>query len=61
MKITLTFKQPDVLDALDDAIDNLEERKRIKCIARKWVEYDEYLSVEIDTEKETCTVLPAAR
>jgi hypothetical protein len=30
--------------------------KKIQDLAGKWFEYDEYLTVEIDTEAGTCTV-----
>jgi hypothetical protein len=30
----------------------------ISTIARKWFEYGEYLTVEIDTEAQTCVVVP---
>lgn len=31
---------------------------RVREIAERWFEYGEYLTVEIDTEAKTCTVLP---
>lgn len=34
-------------------------RERIQGLAGKWFRYGEYLTVEIDTEAQTCTVLPA--
>lgn len=32
--------------------------EKIHTLAGKWFEYGEYLSVEIDTDAETCTVKP---
>lgn len=73
MKIKITFKDPDaLLDCIDDAIEDLEikgldedelaavkEEKKDKAmeLCGKWFEYGEYLTVEVDTEKETCKVL----
>ena len=31
---------------------------KVKKICGKWFEYGEYLTVEIDTDAETCTVVP---
>jgi len=32
---------------------------KIRAICAKWFRYSEYLTVEVDTDAETCTVLPA--
>lgn len=57
MLLKLTFKTPDVTDhALEDVPE--DQRSAVKQLMRKWVEWDEYLTVEIDTKKETCTVVP---
>lgn len=72
MKIEITLKDSDVLiDAVDDALDELkieeidgeeleavkEKRKeKILELCSRWFEYGEYLTVEVDTEKETCVV-----
>ena len=59
MKIQLTFKTPDVVD---DAIaqDGLEsDATAIHQACDKWVRWGEYLTVEIDTVKGTCTAVPA--
>ena len=58
MKIEICFKNP---DAIDDAIDEKghispEERETIKKICDKWFEYREYVTLIVDTEKETCEV-----
>jgi hypothetical protein len=44
----------------DDEREDLEESRRNQLCkqAGKWFEYDEYLTVEIDTEANTCVVIP---
>ena len=74
MKIQITIKKPDVvIDAIDEALEDMtmeglsdEELVEIKEkrkeeyleLADKFFEYGEYLTVELDTEKETCVVVP---
>ena len=53
MKVRLSFKTPDVLDQLDE-----DEREAAEAVISKYVEYEEYIQVEFDTEKQTATVLP---
>jgi len=36
-------------------------REKANAVAAKWFEYKEYLTVQIDTEAGTCTVLEVAR
>jgi len=60
MKFRVTMKTPDALDSVIDAdmpagVDTLE----IHNLCKKWFKYGELLTVEIDVEAETCTVLPA--
>lgn len=65
MKFTVTLKTPDVLeDSINEAINNLpdpdqdqESKDEILKKCGQWFEYGECLTVEIDTEKNTCTVL----
>lgn len=47
-------------DLPEDEKELLEEsrQEKISDICRKWFEYGEYLTVEIDTEQETCAVVP---
>lgn len=61
-------------DAIDDAVRNiilspgldaeeqdLVRKKRndeIRSLCQSWFDYGEYLTVEIDTEARTCTVVP---
>jgi len=77
MKFTITMKDPDgvyesiedvvseiVVGGLDsDELSDVRERRRVKIheLCRTWFEYGEYLRVEIDTEAQTCTVLPVGR
>lgn len=58
MKFTLSFKTPDVLD---QAFENTssEEQEAIKKIAKKFIEFGEYICVEFDTETQTATVQEA--
>jgi hypothetical protein len=51
-------------DAISNAIDytfgleiESEEKEIVEKLAEKWFSYGEAVSLEIDTEKETCTVL----
>ena len=73
MKFTVIFKDPDALwEAIDDTVNELkvaglsddeleavkEKRKEeIREMCGKWFEFGEYLSVEIDTDKKSCTVV----
>lgn len=59
MILTLTFKTPDVAeDELRD-IGNESERAHAAAVIAKFVRYGEYVSIQIDTETEEATVLPA--
>ena len=57
MKINLTFKHP---DAVFEALCNLseEEQETAQEVIKKFVEYGEYITVQVDTESETAVVLP---
>jgi len=58
MKIRCTFKDPDALYfGLEEAgiKPQSEEEDKIIEIVYKW--FGEYLTVEVDTEVQTCTVL----
>lgn len=56
MKIKVLMKTPDCLDYATEYL-NEEDKTKLLQIARKWFSYREYVSLEIDTEKETCIVL----
>ena len=56
MKVRITFKTPDVLDA---AIQDLtkEEQEEVQSVAEKFMDYGDYLTVEFDTKAKTCVVI----
>ena len=59
MVFKVTMKTPDVLyDALGghEAVFAASFFQKYKKLTDRWFEYGEYLTVEIDTDKETCTV-----
>lgn len=67
MKVRLSFKTPDVIDyAIEDLLldpnndpdTNIEQINKVKTTCDKWVKYGECITVEIDTEDNTCVVLP---
>lgn len=61
MKINVYLKDP---DALHEAIREARRKgsdvdePQINRIAAKWFKYGEYLTVELDTETETCVLVP---
>ena len=73
MVFRVTMKDPDTLyDAIEDAIrelhvdglddDELEDVKerrknKVREICSKWFRHGEYLTVEIDTEAQSCIVI----
>ena len=58
MQIRLTFKTPDVLaDALQELGDEYDQLP-VRALCERWIRYGECVTVEIDTETETCTVVP---
>ncbi len=63
MKIRITMKDPDgvydgVYEACHDGAGISEDgREEIKTTLRTWFEYEEYLTVEVDTETNTIRVL----
>lgn len=57
MKIRLSFKTPDVsMYAMED-IEDEDERSKAEDAIRKFVKWDENLTVEIDTETQEAVVL----
>jgi len=54
--ITASFKTPDVLDWALDEVDFAQWRAIKKKLGR-WVEYEECVTIEFDTDKMTATVL----
>ncbi len=77
MKITVSFKNPDALDeSIDESLKDLKveglseeelegvketRKEEIKELCMKWFKWGEYLTVEIDTEAKTCTVVEAEK
>lgn len=75
MIVKITMKDPDgfsesLSDAIDGSLVELSDQdeqealrevrhEEVKKVLEKWFKYDEYISLEIDTDKETITVLPA--
>jgi len=73
VKFSVTMKDPDTLDdAIADAIadlhvdgldaDELEDvrerrKNKVRSLCGKWFRHGEYLTVEIDVNAETCTVV----
>ena len=58
MKVTLTFKQPDVVDdAIQDENLSDEDAQAVRCLCKEYIEYGEYIRIEIDTDKQTAEVL----
>lgn len=57
MKIQLHFKTPDVLHYAMDGL-TPEQKDEVEELARRrWLEYSECITVEIDTKAETCVVV----
>ena len=57
MVIKVTFKTPDVaFFAVEEAdIHLVEEKKRAHKLLREWIKDGEYITLEFDTEANTCT------
>jgi hypothetical protein len=74
MKIRMGFKTPDAMDdAIKEAVDAEMEKLKpdqqdvdaddlayeAKLTCSRWVKWGEYITVEVDTDKGTCEVVPA--
>lgn len=59
MTFKLTFKTHDVLDQMDTVFHEHEDdlKEKARKASRQWIKWDEYITVEIDTDKNTCVVL----
>jgi hypothetical protein len=55
-----SLRGPDGPKLDDDELDILAEKRteEFMDLCDKWFEYDEYLTVEVDTDAKTCTVVP---
>lgn len=61
MKILITFKDPDgVSNAILEkrAEDSSLDAEYISNKLSEWIKWDEYITVEFDTEANTATVIP---
>jgi len=60
MKMQLTFKTPDVIfnALLTEKFYSEEEKNKAVDVIKKFVENEEYVFIEIDTETETAIVHP---
>lgn len=60
MKFQISLKTP---DAVENALTGLNmdehEQEATKKMCERWFKWGEYLTVEVDTEKQTCVVLNA--
>lgn len=54
-KAILSFKTPDVFDQLEDLSNS--DRAKVEKLAKRFVEWDEYINIEFDTTKGTAKVL----
>lgn len=61
MKVRLIFKTPDVIErAVNEmGIRDVYEKMAVADACKPWVQYGEILTVEIDTDANTCQVVPA--
>ncbi len=66
MKITLTFKTPDVIDnAIEETVNNLDSQCDIEYLksqiredlTSRWISYGEFITVEFDLTNMTAKVL----
>ena len=55
MRFRLTFKTPDVCDQIPKGID--EENDAAHELALKFLKYEEYITIEFDTDKGTAIVV----
>ena len=61
MKLRITFKSPDALYYAMQYSDfhfSASEREELEKLCKRWIRYNEYITVEVDTEQETCVVVP---
>ena len=57
MKFIATFKDPDYMVSGDYGPEVAAQKKILKNLLGKFLEYDEYIRIEIDTETKTARVL----
>lgn len=62
MKLQITMKTPDCFEYAVDGVEIDETTEcKLKKVFKKFFSYDEYLTVEIDSETETCVVIEKGR
>lgn len=59
MKIQFIVQTPDCLQPALEYIDDEDLREAVEELSKKWIKYGESLTLEIDTDTETCIVLEA--
>ena len=57
MKITITFKDPSAFDYAFEKVKSQEKVTKIKKALRKWIEFEEYVYLEYDTDKKTLNIV----
>lgn len=60
MKIRIPFKNPDAIDHALAGLDP-EERNEVNELLHNWVDYGEYITIEIDTVLQTAMVVRAQK
>ena len=58
MKFTVTFKTPDAVQYALEELPADADWEQAQAVIDKFVEYNEYVRVEFDTEAKTATVVP---
>ncbi len=59
MKLRITFKNPDAVDtAIQDAELTEGVAEEVRAVTDKFVKYGEYITIEVDTVKDTAVVMP---
>lgn len=59
MVFVLTFKTPDVLEELEDQFNGeVEDAEQALILAQRFVEHQEYIRIQFDTQTGAATVLP---
>ena len=56
-KIRISFKTPDAVFYAEEDMSE-DDKAKFEAIAKKFIEYGECLTVEIDTDTGTCVVVP---
>jgi hypothetical protein len=55
MKISVNMKTPDCLEYATEHLSE-EEKEKVMSVAKRWFEFGESVTLEIDTDAETCVV-----